>query len=69
MSISISRYVDITSGVGGASVVAQRSLVARIFTSSSLVPPRSFVAFSTAEAVGDYFGTSSEEYLRAVFYF
>ena len=69
MSISITRYVDITSGVGGASVVAQRSLVARIFTGSTLVPPQTFVSFKTAAAVGSYFGTGSEEYLRAVFYF
>jgi len=69
MSISITRYVDITSGVGGASVVAQRSLVARIFTGNTLVPPQTFVSFKTAAAVGSYFGTGSEEYLRAVFYF
>ncbi len=69
MSIAITRYVNITSAVGGASAVAQRSLVARIFTSSFLVPPRSSVSFLDAESVGDYFGTSSEEYLRAVFYF
>lgn len=69
MSISISRYVDITSAVGGASVVGQRSLVLRIFTGNTLVPPQTFVSFTTSAAVGDYFGTSSEEYLRAAFYF
>lgn len=69
MSISETRYVDITSGVGGASVLTQRALVARIFTSNVLIPPQSHVSFSSADSVGSYFGTSSEEYLRALFYF
>jgi len=69
MSIPVTRYVDITSGVGGASTIPQRSLVARIFTNSFLLPPKTFVSFSDAASVGTYFGTSSEEYLRALFYF
>lgn len=69
MSISITRYVDITSGVGGINSVAQRSLVLRVFTSNSLVPVQTFVSFTNPLAVGNYFGTGSEEYLRAVFYF
>jgi len=69
MSISITRYVDITSGVGAGAVVPTRELVARIFTGNDLVPPQSFISFSSAAAVGSYFGTSTEEYFRAVFYF
>lgn len=69
MSISETRYVDITSGVGGESVLAQRALVARIFTANQLVPPATFISFTSAQAVGEYFGTVSEEYLRALFYF
>lgn len=69
MSISITRYVDINSGVGGANIVPQRALVARIFTNNSLLPPQTFVSFSDASDVGAYFGTASEEYLRALFYF
>ena len=69
MSINISRYVDITSGVGAGAVVPLRELVARLFTANDLLPPQSFVSFDSAAAVGAYFGTTSEEYYRAVFYF
>ena len=69
MSINITRYVDITSGVGAGSVVPTRDLVARLYTDNDLIPPRSFISFSAAAAVGSYFGTMSEEYYRAVFYF
>ena len=69
MSISITRYVNITSGVGGVASVNQRNLVARFFSTNTLIPPQTYVSFTTAAAVGDYFGTFSEEYLRAAFYF
>lgn len=69
MAISITRYVDITSGLGGGSIVQNRQLVARLFTSNPLLPPQSFISFDSAQEVGSYFGVQSEEYLRAVFYF
>jgi len=69
MSISLQRYVDITSGVGGAAVVPARDLVARIFTANPLLPPQSFISFTNADDVATYFGAGSEESLRAVFYF
>lgn len=69
MSISLTRYVDITSGIGGAAVVPTRDLVGRFFTANNLLPPQSFISFTSAAEVGSYFGLSSEEYLRAVFYF
>lgn len=69
MAISIKQYVNITSGVGGATVVANRELIGRIFTVNPLLPTSSFLEFTSAAAVGAYFGTTSEEYLRAVFYF
>lgn len=69
MAISITQYVDITSGVGGGTVVSTRDLFGRFFTANSLLPPQTFIQFSTADEVGTYFGTSSEEYFRAVFYF
>lgn len=69
MSISLSRYVDITSGVGAASAVSTRDLTARLFSTNPLIPTGSFLTFTSATDVGSYFGTSSEEYARAVFYF
>lgn len=69
MSISITKYVDITSGVAGSAGVAVRQLIGRIFTTNPLVPPGSYLEFSSAADVGTYFSTTSEEYARAVFYF
>lgn len=69
MSITLRKYVDIVSGVGGAAAVAARDLIGRLFTSSPLLPTGSFVEMTTAEDVAAYFGTNSPEYARAVFYF
>lgn len=69
MAISLSRYVNIISGVGGGNTVSTRDLGARFFTNSALVPTGSYVVFTNAADVGIYFGASSAEYLRALFYF
>ena len=69
MSISLNRYVNITSGVGAAPAVPTRDLVARFFTANEMLPPQSFISFTSAAEVGAFFGLSSEEYLRAAFYF
>lgn len=67
--ISQTRYIKIISGVGGATTVAQRKLIMRIITQNPVIPPGIVVEFSNSDAVGAYFGTSSEEYLRSVAYF
>lgn len=67
--ISQSRYVDIVSGVGAGAAVAQRQLILRLITQSNLLPPGLVAQFANATSVGAYFGTSSEEYFRAVAYF
>lgn len=69
MPISITRYVDITSSVGAATQVANRQLIARLFDDNPLIPTNSMVDFTSASEVGTYFGLSSEEYARALFYF
>jgi hypothetical protein len=69
MSISFNRYVNITSGIGAGAIVPRRNLVARFFTSNPLIPPGQFVQFTNANDVGTYFGTTSFEFQRAVFYF
>lgn len=69
MAIPISGYVLITSGIGAGAVVGTRNLGALIITGNTLVPTGQVVSFTTAAAVGTYFGTTSEEYLRALFYF
>lgn len=69
MAISFQKYVDIVSGVGGAAQAALRELIGRLFTVNPLLPTESFIEFTDLESVGVYFGTTSEEYLRASFYF
>jgi len=65
MAISFKKYINITSGVGGTSNVGQRSLCGRIFSRNNLIPSTSVLEFTSAEDVGTYFGTNSEEYARA----
>lgn len=67
--ISMSRYISIVSGVGAGAAVAQRQLIMRAVTQNSVLPPGLVAQFANASAVGAYFGTSSEEYYRAVAYF
>jgi len=69
MTISIKKYVDIVSGVGGAAAVAARELIGRLFSTNVLIPTNSQIEFTTLEDVAAYFGTSSSEYKRAAFYF
>lgn len=69
MAISLSRYVDITSGIGAGANVSTRNLGALIITGNPLVPTGQIISFQTAADVLDYFGSNSEEYARAQFYF
>lgn len=67
--ISFTRYISITSGVGGNAAVATRDLIARIFTTNPLLPTGTVQEFASASDVSDYFGSTSEEYLRSAQYF
>ncbi len=69
MSISLSKYVDITSGVGAGAAVPTRDLIGRFFTTNPLVPVGGNLEFGSADEVLTYFGAASEEYARAAFYF
>lgn len=69
MSISLRRYVDITSGVGAGVNVGERQLIGRFFDDNALIPTNSHVEFTSADDVLSYFGSSSLEYARAAFYF
>ena len=69
MAIAFTKYVDIVSGVGGAEQVSLRELIGRLFTINPLVPTESLIEFTDLESVGIYFGTASEEFKRALFYF
>lgn len=69
MSISIERYVSITSGVAGSQAVAQRELIGLRFSTNPRVPVGSHVVVANAADAGEYFGATSDEYKFAVQYF
>lgn len=69
MTIAFNKYVSITSAVGVAESIFPQDLGLRIITNNTLSPPQSILTFTNSAAVGAYFGTSSEEYKRAAFYF
>lgn len=69
MSISIKKYVDITSGVGGSAAVKERELILRLFTKDTKVPAGVVMEFTDINDVAATFGTASEEYKRAALYF
>lgn len=69
MAISFKRYIDITSGVGGGAGVRLRDLMLRLFSTSTLVPAETVIEMTSADDVKTYFGPTSTEYLRALFYF
>lgn len=68
MAISQSKYIDITSGVGGEPQVSRRELIGRIITTSSLVPVNEILEFNQTQA-SSYFGASSDEAEFASKYF
>lgn len=69
MAIPQTKYVNIISAVGGTSQVSQRDLIGRVFTNSSLVPAGAVLEFAGLDAVGNWFGTESDEYAFAAKYF
>lgn len=69
MAIRFKKYIDITSGVGGVAAVAARELILRLFTQNPLVPTDGVLEFDDADEVMAYFGSASDEYKAALFYF
>ena len=60
MSISIERYVSITSGVIGAQAVAQRELIGLRFSTDPRVPVGAHVVVGSAPDALDYFGLTAD---------
>ena len=69
MSISIKKYVDITSGVGAGASVKERELILRLFTTNGTIPPGVVMEFTDINDVAATFGSDSQEYKRAALYF
>lgn len=68
-NISQSKYVEITSGVGGANAAAEKEAIARVITGHSKAPSDTVLEFEGIDAVGAYFGASGAEYAAAAKYF
>lgn len=74
MPIAQTKYINIESATVGGSAVSQRELIGRVFTTNYLVPVNTVVEFdggatAALASVGEYFGTTSEEYKFAEKYF
>lgn len=69
MAIAFSKYVDITSAVGGAAQAVGRELILRLMTTSPSVPTETVVEFDTLAEVAAFFDTTVDDYLEAQFYF
>lgn len=69
MAIRQTKYIDITSGVGGKSAVSAREMIARVFTTNVLCGVGHVYEFNDADAVMTYFGSTSDEYKYAAKYF
>lgn len=69
MTIDQRRYVDIASGVIGATAVPMQKLDWRVMTDNVLVPTDSVLEFTGATAVAEYFGATSLEATLAAAYF
>ena len=68
MAISIKRYINIVSRVGGAAIAPRRELIGRLFTTNPLIPVMTLVEMTSAREVLEYFGAGAE-YDRAKYYF
>lgn len=69
MSISITRYVDIVSAVGGADTVSNRVFGLRLFTTNQAIPAGAVTTVTELSDVQTLFGASSNEYKAASNYF
>ena len=69
MPISQSKYVAITSGIGGASAASRKDLGLRLFTSNALFPINTILEFTSALDVANYAGALSQEAKIAAAYF
>lgn len=69
MAISQTKYVQITSGQGGAAAAARKELIGRFFVNNEKIPTGTVLEFESAEAVAGYFGGTSDEAEAASLYF
>lgn len=69
MPISQSKYISITSGIGGRSAAARKDLILRLLTTNALFPVNTVLEFPDSPDVANYAGTASDEAIIASAYF
>lgn len=69
MPISQSKYVSITSGIGGQSAAARKDLILRLFTTNALFPVNTVLEFTSSADVANFAGSASNEAKIASAYF
>lgn len=69
MPISQSKYVAITSGIGGQSAASRKDLGLRLYTTNVLFPVNTILEFTSALDVSNYAGSTSAETKIASAYF
>mgnify|MGYP003288668494 CR=1 FL=1 len=69
MPIAQSKYVPITSGIGGSSATSRKDLILRVFTTNALFPANTILEFGPGPDVANFAGSTSEESKIATAYF
>lgn len=67
MAISQTKYIDITSGVGGEATASRRELIGRVISSNSLIPVDKILEFNQSQAA-KYFGSSPEGQIASKYF-
>lgn len=69
MPIAQSKYVSITSGIGGSSATSRKDLILRVFTTNALFPANTILEYETSLDVANFAGSTSDEAKIATAYF
>lgn len=67
MTISQTKYIDITSGVGGEATASRRELIGRVMSSNPKIPVNGILEFNADNAAA-YFGNSPEGVFAAKYF-
>lgn len=68
MPISQSKYVSITSGIGGQSAASRKDLILRLFTTNALFPVNTVLEFTSSADVLNFAGASDEATLAGAYF-
>ena len=67
MAISQTKYIDITSGVGGEATASRRELIGRVISSNSLITVDKVLELNQSQAA-QYFGSSAEGQIASKYF-